>query len=469
MSVLVVGGGLAGAAAALELASQDVKVHLVRRAPGATALSWGTLDVAAASPLRDGLPFRGGVSGRELTPAERLAFCLRTMPRHPYVSIFGASGSSVVEASAADAVKSAVSSLDGWLAPCGLRVQGGIEGARLLADVRGAVRVADLALTGPGDGDLRGAREIVLAELPGLAHFDPRPAAVRIATELAALGVAVPPIRVATLALPEALAALVREPARLAALLDDAETARAFASVVPRLAAEGLLLLPPVLGLARTGELLAGLRASAGVRVAELLGAPPFAPAGLRLDRALQAALARAGVDTIAGRVTSLATSAGRGASRVVAARVARAAASAGEEEARLPVSAVVLATGRFVGGGLVERDGRLVEPLLGLPLWDERDVRVDGTSPRRLLRASRDEAQSLLGAGVHVDGQLRPLEPGGRPAYDNVFAAGDLLGGSDPARDRTGLGVALLSGLRAGAAAARFLGAGASGQGSEP
>ncbi|RIL05222.1 MAG: glycerol-3-phosphate dehydrogenase subunit GlpB, partial [Proteobacteria bacterium] len=52
MRAVVVGGGLAGAVAALELATRGAEVALVRAAPGATALAWGTLDVAAATPLR---------------------------------------------------------------------------------------------------------------------------------------------------------------------------------------------------------------------------------------------------------------------------------------------------------------------------------------------------------------------------------------------------------------------------------
>jgi anaerobic glycerol-3-phosphate dehydrogenase len=46
---------------------------------------------------------------------------------------------------------------------------------------------------------------------------------------------------------------------------------------------------------------------------------------------------------------------------------------------------------------------------------------------------------------------RLRPLGSDGLPRFANCFAAGDLLGSFDPARDRTGLGVALLSGRRAG------------------
>ena len=122
---------------------------------------------------------------------------------------------------------------------------------------------------------------------------------------------------------------------------------------------------------------------------------------------------------------------------------------------ATLSCDALVLATGRFVGGGIVERGGQLVEPLLGLPLHDLSGRRVDGLAARQLVRRDYEGEQPLFGTGVRTDMRLRPLGPDGLPRLANCFAAGDLLGCFDPARDRTGLGVALLSGRRAGIEAA--------------
>ncbi|HYB13378.1 MAG TPA: FAD-dependent oxidoreductase, partial [Myxococcota bacterium] len=50
MRAVVIGGGLAGAAAALDLASRELEVTLVSAGAGATALSWGSLDIAVPSP-----------------------------------------------------------------------------------------------------------------------------------------------------------------------------------------------------------------------------------------------------------------------------------------------------------------------------------------------------------------------------------------------------------------------------------
>jgi glycerol-3-phosphate dehydrogenase subunit B len=440
---VVVGGGLAGAAAALELRERGSEAVLVRAGPGATAMSWGTLDVAAASPLRrGGLSLRDPTTGRLLPPARRLLALANGSAAHPYATL--------LRGRSPDAeVKEAAAALDGWLAPSGLRVIGSLEQTRWLADVRGAVRAADLAFSGAGEGDLASAEEIALVDMRGLAGFDARPALRALAAELTALGLSRRPLRLLRLDLPPALAELAAVPARLASALETAPAREALRSGLERLAGEGrLLLFPPGLGLERVDRVLAWLADTTGCRCAELLGALPLPLAGYRLDRALGAALGREGVETRTGRAVSIEAEGGR------AARVRVAA--AGAPDATLALDTLVLATGRFVGGGVVERAGRLAEGLLDLPLYDLAGRRVDGVAPRRLTRRDYEGEQPLFAAGVRIDARLRPLGADGAVRLPNVFAAGDLLGSFDPARERTGLGVALLSGRRAGIEAAK-------------
>lgn len=455
----MVGGGLAGAAAALELVARGVETRLVCAGPGATALTWGTIDVAGASPLRrGGLPLREARGAPPLAPLRRLEAAGALLPWHPYSILFH-------ERSPGPEVKGAAAALDAWLAPAGLRVQGSVDAVRWLADVGGAVRAADLALSTVGEGDLATAEEIALVELPGLPGHEPRSALRVLAAELGALGLDGRLLRHVRLPLPPALQEAAARPPRLARALEDPDAWTALAPALAGLRGESrLLLLPPVLGLERPDRVLARVRELAGTRVAELVGAPPLALAGVRLQAALDAALAGAGVAVVRGRASGAACAGGRvTALEVRAPADGDAQASAAPPATRLALDVLVLATGRFVGGGLADRGGALVEPLLGLPLYDLAGRRVDGVPPHRLVRSDYEGEQPLFAAGVRVDTALRPLGPDGAPRYANVFAAGDLLGGFDPARDRTGLGVALLSGRRAGieaAAAARQAGA---------
>lgn len=447
MKAVVVGGGLAGSSAALELASRGAQVTLVCAAPGATALSWGTLDVAAASPLRrGGLPLRDPASGRLLAPIDRVHAVAAANPAHPYSMMFRERGSE-------EEVKEAAAALDVWLAPSGLRVHGSLAQTRWLADVHGALRAADLAFSGAGEGDLEGADEIALVDVPGLPGFEVRNALRTLAAEMAAVGLASRALSIVRLALPDALRDDAAQPARFARSLDTDAARGALRDAVAALGAEGrLLLVPPVLGLDPAAGTRAWFEATAGCRVAELVGAPALSLAGFRLDRALGAALSRAGVERIADRVERVEIEAVRVRGVQLAAPGSP---SRPADTVMLPCDALVLATGRFVGGGIALRGGQLVEPLLGLPLHDLAGRRVDGLAANQLVRGDYEGEQPLFGTGVRTDMRLRPLGPDGLPRFANCFAAGDLLGSFDPARDRTGLGVALLSGRRAGIEAA--------------
>jgi glycerol-3-phosphate dehydrogenase subunit B len=443
MRVAVIGGGLAGCAAALELRARGAEVTLIRRAPGATALIGGTLDVAGASPLRRGsLPLCDPQSGVPLSPAGRLHAVGHLQPGHPYAGLFRG------HAPEAE-VKEAVAALDGWIAPSGLRVLGNLERTRWLVDLRGALRAADLVLTGPGEGDVAEAPEVVLVAFPGLEGWDASAALATLAAELAAVGLPARPLRLlGSGSLAPLVAAARGSPARLARHIDSDAGLDALRRALAPLGGEGrLLLLPPVLGLERTAAALDALREAAGCGVAEVVGAIPFAVAGYRLDRALCAALVRAGVALHTGRAAGVETLA----RRATAIRV-----EAADRAGRVETDALVLATGRFVGGGLRDRDGQLREELLDLPLFDLGDRRVDGLAPHALTRRDYEGEQPLFAAGVRTDERLRPLGEDGLPRLENLFAAGDLLGSFDPARDRTGIGVALLSGRRAGAEASR-------------
>lgn len=447
MGVVVVGGGLAGAAAALELSRRGADATLVSAGPGATALSWGTLDVAGAVPGSRRLRWRAPLREAPLTGADRLAILIGTFATHPYAVLFGREAARGDVSAPADLVKSGVAELDAALAPQGLGVEGSLDENRLLADAHGALRVVDFAFTGAAGGNLAEVPEVAWVDVAGLPA-DPAPVVLRqLAAERATLGLAPVPARSVSLRLPDGLPA--DSPARLAAALDDPQAFAAFGDALAALAdgeaaAGRLWLLPPVLGLGPVAPKLEALRARLRGPVAETLSAVPDPTHGYRLARALDAALDAAGVTRRAGRVTGVETREGRAAAVHVA----------GEGDApaaRLEAHALILATGRFLAGGLRERDGAVAEPILGLPLFDARGERVDGRPAHALVRRRYLDAHPLFSAGVATDARLRPLTtPGGTPWLANLHAAGELLGGFDPARDRSGLGVALVTGVLA-------------------
>jgi glycerol-3-phosphate dehydrogenase subunit B len=207
-------------------------------------------------------------------------------------------------------------------------------------------------------------------------------------------------------------------------------------------AGTGAVLVPPIVGLDVAARAPERLAARAGLPVAETLSDVPSVP-GIRLQRALDARLAAAGIPVIVGDVAA----APHPGEPVVA----------GGQAVR--AGAWVLATGRFVGGGVVRR-GVLAEPALRLPVQAaegrEAGVHLAARPTASLTVRDRRRPQPLLSAGLRVERGLRPLGEHGRPIHPALFAAGAVVGGHEQATDGTGLGVAILTGFLAGRAAAR-------------
>jgi glycerol-3-phosphate dehydrogenase subunit B len=441
VTIVVVGAGLAGAAAALALAEAGADVLQIAGPPGASALGSGAFDVAAVSPGVPWLAARDALRGGRLSALDRMALLLREAPSHPYARLFGNDA-----AAAAKAARSGVERLVRWLEPHGAALHGSFEAGELLACSPGTLRPVDFATPGPAGGDLTACDEIGLLDAPGLAGYDARFTARGLTAELAAVGLAQKQVRVVSVAWPDGVRG--EQPARMAARLDAPRAGDALARALRGLGGAGrVLLAPPVLGIARTEALVAQLREAAGSAVAEVLSFPPHALAGYRFERALRAAVGASHARVLAGRVRTL--------------REPRASDTCeleieanGAPAQTLAARAVVLATGRFASGGLSASGSEVREPLLGLALHDADGRRVDGIPPHRSVRKGYATWQPLYTAGVRVDACMRPLAPGGEPAFERVFCAGELIGGFDPARERTGMGVALLTGLAAAASA---------------
>ncbi len=440
MSAIVIGNGLAGSVAALALAERGVDVTQVVGGYGATALCGGSLDVAAASPGVGWLPWRDPLQGRPLKPVERLHLLLAEAPTHPYAVLFDDAAQAVQDLSAA------IEALRGWLAGPGLEIAGDLEHARVLPNLPGTVRVADFVVSGPAEADVTAVSEVVWIDVPGLEAWDPAFSARTLAHELEALGLPVPALRVERPDWPALLTA--PSAGRIAPRLDRPEGRAALAAILAgRGAKDRLLLLPPILGVDRTASLVRELVELAGGPVAEALGHAPHATAGYRFQRAL--AQATASLEQHEARVEAVREGDTGWQLRL-----------AGGTE--LESEVLVLATGRYVGGGLATEE-TIREPLLGLPLFDEDGRRVDGIPAHRSARKGYGNPQPLYSAGVRADREMRPLTARGELRSDRLFVAGDLVGGFDPARERTGMGVALATGWRAAAAAEARLGRGAS------
>jgi glycerol-3-phosphate dehydrogenase subunit B len=162
---------------------------------------------------------------------------------------------------------------------------------------------------------------------------------------------------------------------------------------------------------------------SFGVPVYECLGAPPSIP-GLRLDRALLRALEHARIEIVTGLVHGCDATQNR---------ISRVHVSVDGVTRTLTADRYVLATGKFLGGGLATisvtaREHALVETALGLPVWiDHLNQSFSNAESLTLTSRVRTYDQPLLRAGVHTDAASRAVDARGRTVYANLAVAGTV------------------------------------------
>jgi glycerol-3-phosphate dehydrogenase subunit B len=370
--VLVIGGGITGYCAALAARRAGAEVTVVARAPGATALYAGAMEVV-----------------------DDLEAILKSEPDHPFSRL----GMDAVRL--AHELDTVVHLLMLALEKSGLKFEGGWRTRGLYADIHGIARPGNLVPATVAGGELGAlvGRRVTVIGIKEVGDYD----ASSTAQALKELhGVEAVPEEVSIPDLPQS------------ASLTDLYGRRA---PQPRSRSTSIAYPPGFTNLPPDGF--------------ELLASPP-SPHGWRLQQAI-------GLEALKAEITSLDSSGG-----------ALTAARAGDRTFR--ADAFVLATGHHIGGGLT--GGRLpVEPLLKLGVFHAgRSVTSMGTRLQHLQYL--DPAEELR-SGVSTDQQLRPLDGDGRVAYDNLYAAGAVLGGHDYSGP-CGFGVPILTGWLAGRFAAK-------------
>jgi len=369
--VLVIGGGIAGYCAALAARRAGAEVSTVTRAPGATALYAGAMEIV-----------------------DDLDSVLKSEPHHPFSRL----GMDSVRL--AHELDTAVHLLMLAFEKAGLKFEGAWRTRGLYADIHGIARPGNLVpatVTGGELGALVG-RRVTVVGIKEVGDYDASSTAQALkelhGIEAVAEEVSIPD-------LPQA-ASLTDLYGRRAPQPRSRSTSIAYPPGFTNLPADGF----------------------------ELLASPP-SPHGWRLQQAI-------GLESVKAAVTSFDSSGGA----VTAAR-------AGDRTFR--ADAFVLATGHHIGGGL--NGGRTpAEPLLKLGVFHAgQPVTSMGTRLQHLQYL--DPAEELR-SGLSTDQRLRPLDGGGRVAFDNLYAAGAVLGGYEYSGP-CGFGVPILTGWLAGRFAA--------------
>ena len=203
-------------------------------------------------------------------------------------------------------------------------------------------------------------------------------------------------------------------------------------AVQPHIKEVQMVGLPAILGLYRTPEVVSDLQKLMGVPLFEIPTIPPSVP-GLRLKEAFERGLRTKGVQYLSlNRVLEVRHPAndffevGIGRTTV---------------EHTVQSRAIILASGRFIGGGLHADRKRIKETVFDLPVFQP------GNRTDWHRREFLDPRGHLVNrSGLEIDDLFRPLDSSRQPAFRTLFAAGSLLAHSDWKRLKCGAGVAIAS-----------------------
>ena len=409
--IVVVGAGLAGLVAAIRLAREGMQVSVVARGAGSLHLSPGTLDVLGYDP------------DPVASPRDALAAFIAARPDHPYATLAPHLEESIA-----------------WFREVvpAMRIEGGLDRNMLLPSAIGVPRPTAFAPAAIAAGDLSAIRRVAVVGFHPLKDFFPRLLAENLSRSALPGGASVEARPIDLTVSPRPGRADVGGPVYARAFDEPDFRARMADALRVRIEAGEHVALPAIVGMRHAGEAWDDLRERLGAPVFEIPTLPPSVP-GMRLQHELLNAFAAAGGRLVLGP-TAVGCESGGGRLTAIVVRDA-------VRERAISADAVVLATGGFSAGGLeLDSFGALRETVLGLAVTGP----PEGTprlSPRQL------DHQPLMSAGLTVDDALRPVDASGAATWGNLHAAGTIVGGAAPWREKSGEGIAIAGGYRAASA----------------
>lgn len=402
--VLVIGGGLAGMMAALASARTGARTRLVSHKESTLRHASGLIDVLGYRP-DDRTPV--------VDPFEAIA----SLPDgHPY-SLLGES-----------AVRDGLALFDGVVGESYLGAH--TDRNALVPTVGGTVKPTARYPASVAPGVASNDADALLVGFERLVDFD----ASLVADHLSAASV---PFEVhgATIEFPTAFPSDAAA-TRYATALADGATRRALADrVAPLLDGAERVGFPAVLGLDDHSSVRTDLEDRLEVAVFEVPMGPPSV-LGMRLESLLESALQEAGVRITTGNPIVDYTATDGRIESVIADR----------NGASIPyhADAYVLATGGLVGKGIASNRTAVREPLFGCHV----------AHPADRYEWFADEpfgSHPFARFGLEGDAALRPLDAAGDVQFENLWAAGSVLGGFDFQAEKSGSGVSITTGVVAG------------------
>ncbi len=439
--LVIIGGGMAGLVAGTQAAEQGLDTVLLRKGQSATAYSSGAIDVIGYLPeASDPFTF----------PEEGLFALSRLYPLHPY-SVIGYDEriepekilDTIIQRTS-ETVSWLKTHLEGTLAP----VMGDFDSNIHPITMLGTTKPTCLIQKTMNHGDLNENDEAVLlfVGISGYADFNASAVAQtyledRLATGGTPRKVGHCIVKIAPFGKSYNLSSI-----EIARHLDHENAIEELAKQLkPHIEQVGAthIAFPPILGVRNAPDNVAKLEELTGTTVFELLGFPPSIP-GQRLQKSLEAIFVKAGGRMLIGTEAKSYERDGSILKSIIA--------STPRREIKISGKAFLLATGKYIGGGISGTESGLRETVFNL-----MPVTGDYHSAKDIIpsRSTNKLAISPLGqpiqmCGLSVDPRFRPVTEDGLEWAENLFAAGAVLAGYNYAIEKSGLGVAAVSGNNA-------------------
>jgi glycerol-3-phosphate dehydrogenase subunit B len=323
---------------------------------------------------------------------------------------------------------------------CGNPYAGTFDSNHLIPTTLGTFHPTCLVPETMRHGDLSLPGKVLLLGFAGLKDFSPLLAAENL-NLLHSQGKVAPTFRAAILDKVD-MGGKALNNLNLARALDEEDfREKLVRQVKPLLKTGDKLGVPAVLGFHSSFQAWEVLQKKLGTEVFEIPMPPPSVP-GLRLYDLVRSHLQQRGVRIIIG-LSALKPIAEPGTIRGLYL-------GEGKKSPFYAAHSFVLATGKFVGGGLDSERGRIYETLFNLPV-KYPPHRREWINPQLLT----PQGQPFNSLGVEVDENLRPVDARGKVLYDNLYTAGGILAHADSMAEKSGGGVAISTGYWAGKYAA--------------
>ena len=407
---MVVGAGISGLFSAWQACIKGLKTKIISKGWGTPYWSTGCIDILGYLPSE----YKTRVS----SPLNSFDEFIKANPKHPYALI------------GLDVLEKATGSFMNLCEEHGFPYYGSLSSNYILPTALGSIRPTCLVPVSMVAGDLRYRTPMLIVGFSQYLDFSPG----LVADNLNMQGVQAKEYTLDLMSLRDRkfISAMV-----LARLFDSPDFCTEVVDALkPRLGNVARVGFPAILGLYNTSDVLQKLEEKLGLPVFEIPGLPPSIP-GIRLQNLLTSAILNHHGSINNGiSVTNALTQ-----SKMVVAVISEAAA----KHIAHPAKHFILATGGILGGGIiVNNDGYAQDTVFNLPI--EIPPSPSDWFYDQFLST---ESHPIHTKGLPIDLAFHPIDEKGQLIYQNLYAAGNIIGNCDPIRECSVEGIALASGYK--------------------